>query len=78
MKYEYREVKCPWCDHIFMWQKNSGEGLIIHEYRLKETKELVEKAKCPKCSMDMVVLDHILEGIDVQDDRIEPSGYSWE
>ena len=41
---------------------------------LKETGEFVEKAKCPKCDMDMIVLDHILEGIDTQDDRIEVIG----
>ena len=38
---------------------------------LKETGEFVEKAKCPKCDMDMIVLDHILEGIDTQDDGTE-------
>jgi len=74
MAYEYREVKCPWCDHVFMWCKNAFEGLIIHEYRLKETKELVGKAKCPNCSMEMVVLDHLLEGVDVKDDRVEAVG----
>ena len=71
MAYEYREVKCPWCEHIFMWNKDGREGLIIHEYRLKETGKFVEKAKCPKCDMDMIVLEHILEGIDTKDDRIE-------
>lgn len=71
MSYRYREVKCPWCGHVFMWNRDGREGLIIHEYRLKKTREFVEKAKCPKCDMDMVVLDHILEGIDIQDDKIE-------
>lgn len=74
MAYRYREVKCPWCEHVFMWNKDGREGLIIHEYRLKETGEFVEKTKCPKCDMDMVVLEHILEGIDTQDDRIEVIG----
>lgn len=74
MVYEYREVKCPWCDHIFMWNKNGNEGLTIHEYRLKENGKLVEKTKCPKCDMDMIVLEHILEGIDTKDDRIEIIG----
>ena len=74
MKYEFREVKCPWCDHVFMWNKNGGEGLIIHMYRRKETGEYVEEAKCPKCEMKMLVLDKIFEGIDVDDDRIEHIG----
>ena len=71
MAYRYREVKCPWCDHIFMWNKDGREGLILHKYRLKETGKFAEEARCPKCDMDMIVLEHILEGIDTQDDRIE-------
>lgn len=34
----------------------------------------MEKAKCPKCSSDMIVLKHILEGIDTKDDKIERLG----
>lgn len=30
MPYQFREVKCPWCDHVFMWTKDRREGLIIH------------------------------------------------
>ena len=71
MRYEYREVKCPWCDHVFMWNKNSGEGLLFHSYKLKSTEEPVEEAKCPKCGMEMIVLEHIFTGIDKDDDRIE-------
>lgn len=74
MAYSYREVKCPWCSHVFMWNKDGREGLIIYEYKLKETGALVEKAKCPNCSEEMIVLDHILEGIDLNDDRIEIIG----
>ncbi len=74
MRYEYREVKCPWCDHVFMWNKNGREGLVVHEYKLKETGEYVETAKCPKCAMEMIVLPHILEGIDIDDERIETIG----
>ena len=74
MKYEYREVKCPWCDHVFMWNKNGREGLIIHMYRLKGTKEYVEEAKCPKCGEVMIVLPHIFEGLDINDERIETIG----
>lgn len=74
MAYEYRNVKCPWCDHVFMWNKNCHEGLVLHEYKLKSTGERVEKAKCPKCEMEMVVLEHVLTGIDVDDDRIQTTG----
>ena len=71
MAYRYREVKCPWCDHTFMWNRDGREGIIIPEYRLKENGEYVEKVRCPKCNMDMIVLEHILEGIDIQDERVE-------
>lgn len=74
MKYEYRQVKCPWCEHVFMWNNNEREGLIVHLYRLKETKKYVEEAKCPKCQEKMLVLPHILEGIDTDDERIEVIG----
>lgn len=74
MTYKYREVKCPWCDHIFMWNADGREGLIIHEYRLKEEGKLAPKAKCPQCSEDMLIMEHILEGIDTNDDRIEKIG----
>ena len=71
MKYEYREVKCPWCDHVFMWNKDGGEGTVIHEYKLKSTGEYVEKTKCPSCEMDMLVVEHILSGIDTDDEMVE-------
>ena len=74
MKYEYREDKCPWCDRLFMWNKNGREWLIIHHYRLKETGKYVEEAKCPKCAEKMIVLDKVFEGIDIDDERIERIG----
>lgn len=71
MNYSFREVKCPWCDHIFMWNKNGREGIILPEYRLKETGKEIETAKCSNCGMMIAVLDHILTGLDIDDDRIE-------
>ena len=71
MSYQFREVKCPWCDHVFMWNKDGREGLIFHHYKLKETGEFLEEAKCPKCASKMIVLEHILEGIDFDDERVE-------
>ena len=56
MTYEYREVQCPWCDHIFMWNKHGREGLILHIYSLKETGEDIDTAKCPKCESEIIVL----------------------
>ncbi len=28
------------------------------------------EAKCPQCGMKMIVLEHVLTGIDIDDDRI--------
>ena len=74
MSYKYREVKCPWCDHVFMWQKNSQERLIIYEYRRKTTGGYIEKAKCPKCGMDMLVSDDSFVGLEMNDEQIEIIG----
>ena len=71
MVYKYREMKCPWCDHVFIWNENGKEGVFFHIYKLKETGESVETTKCPKCEMEIAVLEHVFEGIDVNDDRIE-------
>lgn len=71
MSYKYRKVKCPWCDHVFMWQKNAIEGLIIHEYRIKTTGEYIEKTKCPLCEMDMLVSDNSFVGLDMNDEQVE-------
>ncbi len=63
MKYEYRKVKCPWCSHTFMWNKNGKDGSSIHLYKLKETGKYVNEAKCPQCGEKMLVLDKILKGV---------------
>ena len=74
MGYKFRGVKCPWCNHDFMWQENNGEGLKIYEYRLKETKELVEKCTCPKCNKSLIIIPKKYEGIDINDEKIEKIG----
>lgn len=78
MGYRFREVKCPYCEHVFMWG-NLSEGLVRrHEYKSKETGELLEQTRCPKCDIEMVILEHVLEGVDSDDERIVHSGWSWE
>ncbi|MCR5331653.1 MAG: hypothetical protein K6E62_10800 [Lachnospiraceae bacterium] len=42
-----------------------------YQYRLKENKKYVGNTTCPKCSMEVIVLEHVFEGISVDDDRIE-------
>lgn len=75
MKYVYREVKCPWCGHIFMWKKYEREGCCIVEYIFKPTGEYVEETKCPKCSEHMFVVDDIFIGLDKNDNRIALDGF---
>lgn len=70
MKYVFREVKCPWCGHIFMWKKYNREGCCIKDYIFKPTGEIAEKTKCPKCDENMIVVNNILKGLDVDDSRI--------
>ena len=74
MAIEYREVKCFDCGHIFIWNKGEFELPIIYEYRLKITKEMLWKAKCPCCGQEMVVREHVLEGISIGDDSVEAIG----
>ena len=69
MGYEYREVKCLKCGHVFMWNKFSEQVYYIH--RLKDTGEYIGTAKCPKCGQEMLALPHILVGIEFSDDRVE-------
>ena len=73
MTYRFREVKCPWCDHVFMWNRDGREGIIINQYRLKDTGESIETAVCPMCENEVAVLDGIFEAIAVDDSRIEDS-----
>ena len=73
MGYNYREVKCPYCDHKFMWNKDEY-GDNIHLYKLKETGEYLGKAVCPMCNIGMLVIEHELVGIDTDDDRVETVG----
>ena len=70
MAYGYRDVKCPWCGHTFMWDQRGDNTAFTQEYRLKETKEPLEEVKCPKCEMEMLVQDHILIGMDPEDERV--------
>ena len=71
MAYKFREVKCPFCDHIFMFQENGGKGLKINEYKLKDTNQNIEKTKCPKCNENLFVIPEKLEATDEKDKKIK-------
>ena len=72
--YESREVKCPWCDHVFMWIKHTDRSLNCVEYTSKETGKIVGMAKCPSCNKEMLVEDHVLIGYDPKDERFVAHG----
>ena len=57
---QYREVKCPWCGHIFMWEKHGAHDLesSYYLYRLKATDE--------GKSADCVIGDGITDKIKIQ------------
>ena len=73
-KYRYREVRCPYCGHVFMWNRSCREATVDHLYKLKETGERVGEAKCPKCGTGMLVLNGTLEGLPTTDERVETVG----
>ena len=70
MTYRFREVKCPWCDHVFMWSRDGREGPFLWQYMLRVTGKPVETATCPMCGNEVAVLEGIFEAINVVDDRI--------
>ena len=39
MKYTFREVVCPFCEHRFMYNQN-GREIIFYEYRDKKTESI--------------------------------------
>lgn len=68
----YRQVECPSCGHIFMWKKEPvfiGNSYCM--YRRKGYDEELENAICPECRLEMVVIDNILKGIDINSENIE-------
>lgn len=70
--YKFRQVECPLCGHIFMWQKEPVfVGNSYCTYKRKGIDEELENAICPKCRLEMVVIDNILKGIDINSENIE-------
>ncbi len=69
---QYRNVQCPYCDHVFMFHKDSGEwGLGLYPYRMKDTGEPLWNAVCPKCGEELLVKEHELLAMDPNDERVE-------
>ncbi len=75
MSYEYREVKCPQCGHVFMWEigpRRPHPAIYIWiEYKSKATGEYAYEAVCPECGMIMAVAEKSFVGYDVDDERFD-------
>ena len=68
--YHFIEIKCPKCSHQFVWLKgenNTGPNW----YRRKGYDEYLDSAICPKCALEMIVLNNSHVGIDIDDESIE-------
>ena len=69
---QYRNVQCPYCDHVFMFHKDPGEwGFGRYPYRMKDTGEPLWNAVCPKCGEELLVKEHELLAMDSNDERVE-------
>lgn len=66
---QYRKVKCPYCDHEFMFHKEFDGRWS--RYRIKETKERLWNATCPKCGECLLVKEHELLAWELKDKRVE-------
>lgn len=65
----FRNVKCPFCDHEFMFHKEFDGRWS--RYCVKDTKEHLWNATCPKCREWLLVKEHELLAWVPNDERIE-------
>ena len=68
--YKFRQVKCPKCKHTFMWL-DQPNGVSYCLYRRKGVEEELISTTCPKCNLEMVVPEDVLDGIAINDEAIE-------
>lgn len=68
--YQFREVECPNCNHVFVWL-NGPSGNRYRLYRRKGVEEELFSTVCPCCSLEIVIPSDLHTGIDIQDEAIE-------
>ena len=73
MAYRFREVICPYCQHQFMLRKNEG-GMKIYNYFDKKTGRKMYSTMCPQCKEHLYAIEHVLEGIKKDDERVLEKG----
>ena len=69
--YNFIELECPNCKHIFVWQEHTFKGTAWKLYSRKGYDEMLESTICPKCGMEIAVLNDSHTGIDIHDKSIE-------
>ena len=74
MMYKYRQVKCPLCDHVFMWIEYADLPPNYNVYRRKGIDEELGSTHCPKCNCEMIVPSECSTGISVETKNVELRG----
>ena len=72
--YRCRKIKCPYCDHEFMWMSGQSGQNNIYEYLDKESGKNLDDAICPECGNICLLQEGILIGLKADDPRIEKYG----
>ena len=72
--YNWRHIKCPQCNHVFVWIEDGCCARPYYIYRRKGQSEMLLSTRCPKCNCRMVVPSDSPTGICVDDENIEEIG----
>ncbi len=72
--YKCRHVKCPCCNHVFMWIEYGDLPASYCVYRRKGVDEELGSTHCPKCNCEMIIPNNVEIGISVEDESIELRG----
>ncbi len=72
--YKYREVECPYCNHVFMWINGESIPNKTIEYRIEGCDAILEDAICPECGRTCLIMPGILAGLREDDSRVRKFG----
>ena len=72
--YKYCQVKCPVCNHNFMWIENADLPISYNVYRLKGVDQELVSTHCPKCNCKMIAPSDLTTGISIKNENVELIG----
>lgn len=72
--YSFYELRCPACKNRFVYMKGTYKGPIYKVYKRKGHKEALESTNCPKCNIEVAIIEDSLAAIDIRDESIELAG----